>query len=97
MVIIEQLMLNEGDLERVFLVGQLFVKRYSKGKIVLLISKWTDGFLTAVTAVELHGVFENLQLRFGVCKIHIGPRKNFSGCEINVSSNEDITLSMHEY
>lgn len=97
MIASEEWMIKEAGLKRVFGISQLFVKRNTNGKIVLLVAKLTDDFLACGNGPMLNEFFSKMQERFEVGMINHGPSFKFGGCEIEINKNGDIKISMKEY
>lgn len=90
-------MLSSAGMQRILGVNQLFVKRCSKGKIILLVAKLSDDFLVAGMSEDIDEFMIDLQKRFIVGKIVDGPKYAFGRCEIVQMDNGSIRLSMEIY
>lgn len=96
-VAVEQWMLVEYELKRVFGLSQFFIKRNAGGKIIMFVVKVTDDFLISGTNNERKDLVEALGKRFELSKITHGKRNGFNGCEIEIMRNGDVTMSMTAY
>ena len=94
---VEDWMLTDGGLKRVFGLSQLFIRRDKQDRIVLLIAKVTDDFLAAGKLDYIHEFMDRLQKRFTVGKIVIDKRFHFNGCEIEQDRLGNIRMSMTRY
>lgn len=95
--VVEEWMLNEAGLERVFGLSQLFTKRKKDGSICLIIAKVTDDFLIGGTIEEIHKFINALSKRFIVGKTVIDKKIFFDGCELEQLIDESIKMSMVRY
>ena len=90
-------MLNEGHVERVIGLLQLFVKRNQSGRIELLVAKVTDDFLLGGLVHEIKNFNLLLQARFVVGKVILDDKIYFDGCDIEQAADGSINLSMVRY
>ena len=94
---VETWMLEHAGVERVFGLSQLFVKRDTKGKVILLIAKVTDDFLLGGSTENMRQFTAMLAKRFEVGKVIIDDKIHFDGSEIEQAKEGDITMSMKRY
>lgn len=95
--VIEEWMLTQAGLERVFGIPQLFVKRDQNDHISLIVAKVTDDFLLGGTIRQMQMFIDDLQKRFIVGKVAIDGKIHFDGCEIQQDMQGNITMSMVRY
>lgn len=96
MLAVEEWLLNETGSSRATAVSQLYLQRYAKDAVVLLICKLSDDFLITGEEMYCKKIFYQLKLRFKIDRISTGHRHSFGGCEI-VVGEDGITISMEEY
>lgn len=96
-VVVENWMLTEACLERVFGLPQLFTKRTPDGRICLLVAKVTDDFLLGGSVQEMQNFVELLGKRFIVGKALIDQKIHFDGCELEQDICGNIKMSMIRY
>ena len=94
---VENWMLSDGGLKRVFGLSQMFIRRNKQDEIVLMVAKVTDDFLVAGKLDYIQEFMDRLKERFTVGKVVIKYRFYFNGCEIQQSPNGDIRMSMTRY
>lgn len=95
--VVEEWMLTQAGLERVFGIPQLFVKRDKDGYISLIIAKVTDDFLLGGAIEQMQLFIESLKNRFIVGKTVVDGKIHFDGCEIKQDQEGSITMSMIRY
>lgn len=89
---------NRTKMESAPGLAQILTKRYTDGKVVLLVSNNVDDFLISGTRVELEDFFTALQYRFDVGKTEKGDTLTYNGCTIKASGGGSVTLDMvHHY
>lgn len=78
-------------------VSQLYIRRDSGSRIVLIIAKLTDDILIGgkINAVKEFSAL--ISKRFKISKEVIDSEIRFNGCIISKRSSEDIILSMEDY
>ena len=94
---IEDWMLDTGKLERVFGIGQMFVKRNRHGRICLLVAKVTDDFIIGGLVDEIGTFIQSMKQRFHLGKTVINQPFFFDGCEICQEQDGAIVMSMMRY
>lgn len=94
---VEEWMLNDGGVERIFGISQLFVKSDKHGAICLLVAKVTDDFLLGSTVQQTEMFVRDLNKRFEVGKVLLNAKIHFDGCEIEQNMNGSIRVSMFRY
>ena len=94
---IEDWMLEAGKLERVFGIGQMFVKRNRHGRICLLVAKVTDDFIIGGLVDEIGTFIQSMKQRFHLGKTVINQPFFFDGCEICQEQDGAIVMSMMRY
>lgn len=95
--VLEDWMLHDGGLQRVFGISQLFIRRATDGSVVLLVAKVTDDFLLAGSLAEMEAFVDRLKRRFVVGKVVINDKVNFDGCELEQYKDGTIRMSMIRY
>lgn len=94
---VEDWMLTDVGLTRLFGIIQLFIRRNRHDKIVLIIAKVTDDILIGGHSGYIREFITRLQARFIVGKVVVGNTFIFNGCEIEASKLGNVTLSMKNY
>ena len=94
---VEAWMLGPGKLERVFGIGQLFVRRNIQGNILLLVAKVTDDFIIGGTIEEIENIIQAMKERFNVGKTISNQPFFFDGCEIRQKPDGSIIMSIMPY
>ena len=94
---IEAWMLGPGKLERVFGIGQLFVRRNIQGKIIMLVAKVTDDFIIGGTIEDIENIIQAMNERFNVGKTIINQPFFFDGREIRQEPDGSNIMSMMRY
>lgn len=77
-----------------FGLSQLFIKTNPTGKVVRLVAKVTNDFLTGGHKAEIDSFTEGIKRRFDVGKSVIDESFYFYGCEIHQETYGNITMSM---
>ena len=95
--VVEQWMLSEGGLERLFGMSQLYVKCTHDKKICLIVAKVTDDFLPGGSVEAIKEFIEILGKRFMLGKTVIDERLYFDGGEISQDAQGSVTFSMLRY
>lgn len=93
----EEWLLNDGEVERIFGISQLYRLRNAEGQTILLIAKVTDDLLMAGSIANMKAFTDKLQRRFNISKIRNNEPINFNGCAISQSNTGDILLSMQSF
>ena len=92
---IENRMMSEGGLSRVFGLSQLFVQRNESGRICNIVAKVTDDFLIGGTIQNIQAFIGRMGKRFDVGKTVMDKPFLFDGCEIEQDHDGNIKISMH--
>lgn len=95
MLKIEDWMMKEYGMERVFGVPQLFVKREAT-RIELLIAKATDEFLVSGKTEDARNFMRELGKAFKVGKVAIGGTFRFISCEVDVG-DDVLKMSLRDF
>ena len=93
----EEWLLNTAKMELVNGVSQLFLKRSSRGDIILMIAKVTDDLLMAGSVEYMRWFKDIIGKRFPISKCIVDSTVQFNGCRISKSKHGDIEMSMDAY
>lgn len=88
---------TDAKLERVYEISQLFLKRDATGRVVLLVPNVTEDFLLAGKPEKIGQFMSVLRKRFRVGKVIIDDRFFFDGCEVLQDNICIVDMSMHRY
>lgn len=94
---VEHWVLTTAGLMRIYGINQLFVKRNSADRIILIVAKLSDDFLVCGKLSDVNKFLREIQKRFEGGKIGMGLTFHFGGCEINYDPNGDIILGIEAY
>lgn len=95
--VIEEWMLNEAGLERIFGISQLYRKRDKNGSTILLVAKVTDDLLFSGSIRQMKAFAAQLERRFNISKALIDKPVIFNGCSITQNATGSILMSMKAY
>lgn len=96
-MVLEEWLLEELGMERVYGVSQMFLRRNEESEIIFILVKVTDDILFAGKIDSMNHFVKLIRKRFEISKEIIDQPVNFNGCKIEKDREGSISINMDAY